>query len=55
LAASFPSDAATESPFAAKGNPKNEIASFRALKVQKPAIPKPTAARNSTPNQSLSV
>src|SRR5664280_544486 len=38
-----PSDATTESQFASKGNPENEIARFRALKPQYLAISIPPA------------
>jgi hypothetical protein len=35
------------------GNPKNEIASFRAFKLRKPAIAKPTEPEKPSPDQRL--
>src|SRR5262245_54642318 len=44
----------TESLFAPKGNPKNQIARFRALKPENLAISKPPAAQKMTLSQALS-
>jgi len=47
------SDATTESRPPIRGNPENEIASFRRLKHRKLAIPKPPPCRKSNPAQWL--
>src|SRR5450759_5523922 len=49
-----PSDAATESCFAAEGNPENEIARFRAFRRQNPAISNRAKPQKQTHIQSLS-